>query len=108
MRVRTTNLVGWGTWNFILLRFLFGSVRAENAPVLLWPNGAPGSEGKAAEETVRVNENGEDIVSSVHRPSITPYLPSKDKATGAAVIIAPGVGTVNYGWITKATTSLGG
>ena len=60
--------------------------------VLLWPNGAPGSEGKTADETVRVNENGEHIVSAVHRPSITLYLPSKDRATAAAVIIVPGGG----------------
>lgn len=93
MRVRTTNFVGSRNWHVILtLLFLVGSAFAENAPVLLWPNGAPGSEGKTAEETIRVNENGEHIVSGVHRPSITPYLPSKDKTTGAAVIIAPGGG----------------
>jgi endo-1,4-beta-xylanase len=60
--------------------------------VLLWPNGAPGSEGKTARENVRINENGEHIVSSIHRPSITLFLPAKDTATGAAVIIAPGGG----------------
>jgi endo-1,4-beta-xylanase len=93
VRVRTTNFVGSRNWHVILtLLFLVGSAFAENAPVLLWPNGAPGSEGKTAEETIRVNENGEHIVSGVHRPSITPYLPSKDKTTGAAVIIAPGGG----------------
>jgi endo-1,4-beta-xylanase len=72
--------------------FFVGSAVAQNLAVLLWPNGAPGSEGKTADESVRVNENGEHIVSSIHYPSITPYLPSKDKATGAAVIIAPGGG----------------
>ncbi|MGA9542874.1 MAG: alpha/beta hydrolase [Candidatus Sulfotelmatobacter sp.] len=75
-----------------LLLLLAGSASAQNAPVLLWPNGAPGSEGKTAGETVRVTENDEHIVSSVHRPSITPFLPSKENATGAAVIIAPGGG----------------
>jgi len=93
-KVQTTNLFGYGTWRigFFLLLFLVGSALAENTPVSLWPNGAPGSEGKTAEETVRVNENGEHIVSGVHRPSITPYLPSTDNATGVAVIIAPGGG----------------
>jgi acetyl esterase/lipase len=61
-------------------------------PILLWQNGAPGSEGKSADETIRVNENGEHIVSSIHHPSITAYLPAKEKARGAAVIIAPGGG----------------
>ena len=60
--------------------------------VLLWPNGAPGSEGKPAEEALRLSPTGERVVSSVHRPSLTVYLPSKDTATGAAVIIAPGGG----------------
>jgi acetyl esterase/lipase len=57
----------------------------------------PGSKGKPSEsrspeETVRVNEYGEHIISGIHHPSITPYLPAREKATGAAVIIAPGGG----------------
>ena len=76
----------------LLLLLLAGSAFAQNAPILLWPNGAPGSEGKTAGEAVRVTENGEHIASSVHRPSITPFLPSKENATAAAVIIAPGGG----------------
>ena len=93
MKVRTTNLFGRRTCRAILVMLFFvGSAVAQNLAVLLWPNGAPGSEGKTADESVRVNENGEHIVSSIHYPSITPYLPSKDKATGAAVIIAPGGG----------------
>lgn len=60
--------------------------------ILLWPNGAPGSEGKTGEEIVKKTDNGELIVSNVHKPSITPYLPAKDKANGAAVIVAPGGG----------------
>jgi endo-1,4-beta-xylanase len=60
--------------------------------IRLWPNGAPGSEGKSGDEAVRVTPQGEHVVSNVHYPSITPYLPPKEKATGAAVIIAPGGG----------------
>ncbi len=91
-----TKHTGYGASQaFLLLLFFVGSAVAQNQAVLrvirLWPSGAPGSEGKTAEETVRI-ENGEHIVSSVHRPSITPYLPVKDKATGAAVIVAPGGG----------------
>src|SRR6187402_3163084 len=58
----------------------------------LWPNGAPGSEGKTAAEKVRVTDGGDHVVSSIHRPSITPYLPDRSAATGAAVIVAPGGG----------------
>jgi acetyl esterase/lipase len=58
----------------------------------LWPNGAPGSPSNAGEEKVRITKDGEHVVSNVHKPSITPYLPPKDKTTRAAVIVAPGGG----------------
>src|SRR6202046_4326937 len=64
----------------------------ETRPVVpLWPNGAPGSEGKTAAESVRLAPAGDHIVSSVHNPSITVYLP-KANASGAAVVITPGGG----------------
>ena len=59
-------------------------------PMYLWPNGAPRSEGKTAPESVRTTPQGEHVVSSVHKPSITPYLPARENATGAAVVIVPG------------------
>jgi acetyl esterase/lipase len=81
----------------LLLILLTGVAVAQPQAILLWPNGVPGSEGKASEgkspeEAVRVNEYGEHIISGIHHPSITPYLPAREKATGAAVIIAPGGG----------------
>jgi acetyl esterase/lipase len=80
----------------LLLAVVFGfsiSARAmEPDPILLWPNGAPGSESKTAQESVRISPQGDHVVSSVHRPSITPYLPSKENATSAAVIVIPGGG----------------
>jgi endo-1,4-beta-xylanase len=60
--------------------------------VVLWPGGAPGAEGKTGEENVRIAGQGERVVTGVHRPSITPYLPSPQTATGASVVIAPGGG----------------
>ncbi len=62
------------------------------AELLLWPNGAPGSEGKTGDEKVRVTESGEHVLSNIHKPGITPYLPPPDQATGCAVIVAPGGG----------------
>jgi endo-1,4-beta-xylanase len=76
----------------LLAALLAGSAAAQSNPILLWPNGAPGSEGPTSDETVRINENGEHIISNVHRPSITPYLPARDEATRTAVIVAPGGG----------------
>jgi dienelactone hydrolase len=64
-----------------------------NAPeILLWPDGAPGSEGKTTPEVVVVGGNGERQVSSIHKPSITPFLPAEGKATKTAVLVIPGGG----------------
>ncbi|HXS93967.1 MAG TPA: alpha/beta hydrolase [Candidatus Limnocylindrales bacterium] len=75
---------------------LFASVYVVHAAdpqwIRLWPNGAPGSEGKTGEETVRTTPEGEHVTSNVHFPSIAVILPSKGTATGAAVVIAPGGG----------------
>ena len=60
--------------------------------VYLWPNGAPGSEGKTGEEKVQIQAAGDHVISNVHKPSITAYLPAKETATGAGVVIAPGGG----------------
>src|SRR5438094_7488154 len=64
----------------------------EPKEIPLWPNGAPGSEGKNDKEIVQRGANGERSVYSIHNPSVTPYLPPKDRTTGAAVIVIPGGG----------------
>jgi acetyl esterase/lipase len=62
---------------------------AENRAVVpLWPNGAPGSEARKSEPEKVTASN----VSNIHHPSLTVYLPKKEKANGAAVIVAPGGG----------------
>jgi len=74
----------------LLYAFALVAAAADQNVVLLWPTGAPGSEGKTAPEKVRLTPDGEHVISSVHQPSIRVYLPSQDTATGAAVVIAPG------------------
>ncbi|MES2569616.1 MAG: alpha/beta hydrolase [Verrucomicrobiota bacterium] len=74
----------------ILLAFLATAGASEE--IALWPGDAPGSQGKSEPEVVRRSGNGERQVSSVHRPSITPVLPLKEKANGAAVLVIPGGG----------------
>jgi endo-1,4-beta-xylanase len=70
---------------------LFGA--ASTPPEIpLWPNGAPGSEGKPANEVVTRSASGELSVSGIHNPSLTPYLPAKEKATGLAILVIPGGG----------------
>jgi endo-1,4-beta-xylanase len=69
-------------------------------PILLWPNGAPGSEGQTAPLKIEPPAPDHDYirVSSIHKPSITPFLPEKADATGAAVIICPGGGHAFLSW----------
>ena len=49
---------------------------------------------EGGEEKVRVTEQGEHVVSNVHRPSLTVYLPARAAGTaaGTAVIVVPGGG----------------
>lgn len=54
----------------------------------LWPAGAPGYEARKSEPEKIVGSN----VSNIHQPTLTVYLPSKETATGCAVIVAPGGG----------------
>ncbi|MGI8636223.1 MAG: alpha/beta hydrolase [Segetibacter sp.] len=77
----------------LLLATIFPAYLFAQEPkeILLWPNGAPGSEGKTGAEKVRINATGDHLVSNVHKPSITPYIPATN-ASGVAVIIAPGGG----------------
>ena len=65
------------------------------AEILLWPDGAPGSEGKTGPEITATNSNGEMTVWSIHKPSLTPYLPSAGKANGTAMLVIPGGGHRN-------------
>ncbi|MES2694713.1 MAG: alpha/beta hydrolase, partial [Verrucomicrobiota bacterium] len=59
--------------------------------VPLWPAGAPGSEARK-DEPEKIDG---DKVTNIHHPSLTLYLPPKDKATGTAVIVVPGGGHRN-------------
>lgn len=76
---------------FLLMMSVAGAADAPKE-ILLWPEGAPGSEGKTEPETVVTSNSGERTVSTVHKPSITPFLPAKEKANGAAVLVIPGGG----------------
>ena len=69
---------------------------SKNGEVLpLWPGGAPGSESlkDKMEVITEPAKTGDSLkVSAIHNPSLILYLPPKEKATGAAMIVAPGGG----------------
>ncbi len=68
---------------YLFLLSLTAALQAAESPpaVVLWPNVAPGSEGKNTPELVLMSASGEQRISNIHQPSITPYLPAKDEAT---------------------------
>lgn len=80
--------------------FFLGTMTAgtEPAEILLWPDGAPGSEGKTGDEIVKITPEGDHVVSHVNKPAIIPYLAAKIKNTGVAIIMAPGGGHAEL-WI---------
>jgi acetyl esterase/lipase len=68
---------------------------AEPLTIPLWEKGAPGFESRKDEKEVRdrVNKDtGEFRTTNVHNPYVTVFLPPKEKATGAAVVVVPGGG----------------
>src|SRR4051812_6652382 len=79
--------------SFFVPAVLFAAELPKEIP--LWPNGAPGSEGKVNKEVVAVSKSGEISVWSIHNPSLTPYLPTKEKATRTAMLVIPGGGHRN-------------
>jgi len=65
-------------------------VLAQQPPetIYLWKNGAPGFENRKD-----IPEEAKDYwVRNINNPSVTLFMPPKEKANGCAVIIAPGGG----------------
>ena len=79
-----------------VLVIVSSAIAARSGDVLpLWAGGAPGSESMASKQEVITDpaKPGDSLkVSSIHNPSLLIYLPAKERATGAAMIIAPGGG----------------
>jgi acetyl esterase/lipase len=66
----------------------------------IWPGVAPGSEQWKQKETMLGSGPMQRIV-NVTTPTLTAYLPDPAKATGTAVIIAPGGGFIFLGTDTQ-------
>jgi acetyl esterase/lipase len=58
----------------------------------LYPDSIPNSKAVPDEEKQETNTNGRISITKVSRPALTVYLPPKEKANGAAIIVVPGGG----------------
>jgi acetyl esterase/lipase len=81
--------------NLLIIVFFSASfsVFAQDSSIVfsLWQNGAPGFENRKKEK-----EEAKDWwVKNINNPSLTVFLPPKEIATGAAVVICPGGGFQN-------------
>ena len=74
-----------------MLGLLVSIAMPQSAPVVipLWKNGAPGSESRKDEPEQHPQPWS---TTHIYNPSLTAYLPEPGKATGTAVVIAPGGG----------------
>jgi endo-1,4-beta-xylanase len=65
-----------------------GSTGEGHLVIPLWPNGAPGSEARRSEPEIIVK----GMVTNIHFPTLTVYLPTKPSSTHCAVVVCPGGG----------------
>lgn len=78
----------------LIITISFHSVQAQTV-MPLYPDEIPNSRQTPDRENSRYEQDSILIVSKVSRPTLTIFLPPKEKATGAAVIICPGGGYIN-------------
>ena len=74
----------------LIALLLPGTLLAADSPqtIPLWPNGAPGFESRKD-----IPESAASYwVKNINNPSLTVFLPPREKANGAAVVICPGGG----------------
>jgi len=81
----------------LLLTTALACAAERGEEIRLWPAGAPGSEGITAAEVSKPSVNAKysklpGNFSVTHYPSVYVFLPPKEKASAAAMVVAPGGG----------------
>lgn len=67
-----------------------GAAPIPNQTVNVWPGRPPGTESWSQKERVITHTPVGTVVLNVVTPTLTAYLPVRSKATGTAIIVAPG------------------
>ena len=81
-----------GRWMLTMFVAAAALAAERGEEIRLWPKGAPGSEGETAAEVFKGDARLPSNFTVVHYPSIYVFLPPKEKASGMAVVVAPGGG----------------
>jgi acetyl esterase/lipase len=86
-------------WTLALTILTASGGQAADKPLVIpvWPDKAPGEAKDGGEEKL-TGEKGSRRLTNVTKPTLTVYRPSKEKDTGAAVLIAPGGGYNFLAW----------
>ncbi len=76
----------------LVLALTLSASGAEPTTVKLWPGKAPGETKDLGPEQLTLPKNDKDVkrLANVSEPTITIYSPSREKANGTAVVVAPG------------------
>jgi acetyl esterase/lipase len=77
---------------FLVAALLFTENAAfgQSQEIRLWPGKAPGSESWSVSESTTKSPSGDRTITNVSDPTLTVFLPDAARATGAAIVIAPG------------------
>jgi acetyl esterase/lipase len=75
---------------FATLLFLESPAVAQSQEIRLWSGKAPGSETWSVSESLTKSPSGDRTISNISDPTLTVFLPDAARATGAAIVIAPG------------------
>jgi acetyl esterase/lipase len=77
----------------IILLFVTCVVSAQPQILKIWPKGVPGViENPNYKEEIITIESGKKRITKVTEPTISVFLPQKEKATGTAIVVCPGGG----------------
>lgn len=79
-------------FSYILISLMFNSLTAQEK-IYLWTGDVPMATGPKSDPVISDNvERGVTRIAGVSNPSLTLFLPEKEKANGAAIVICPGGG----------------
>ena len=70
----------------------FALITCAQTVMPLYPDSVPNSKPVPDEEKADTSSSGRIMIGKISRPTLTVYLPPKEKANGAAVIVIPGGG----------------